>query len=520
MPPGSNLQDLDLPIDPNGVVYAAVQRTPVGGATLSLLNANGGAALPAQCFDDPVQQGQVTLAQGWYKFDLNFSDPACPSGGSYLLAVTPPASGFAAGISQTIPPTSDASTPPLSVPACPGSANDAIPSTTGYCEAQASELAPPPSIPPGPGTRYHLHLLLDASQVPGSSQIFDNHIPLDPVLEGAVSITKTTPVVNVNRGQLVPYTITFGNQLGGQLSNLSLVDRVPPGFHYVKGSARIDGVSVEPTTDGRELLWTGLAVGTSARHTVTLLLAVGAGVGEGEFVNRAQVLSGAGGAPLSGEASARVRVVPDPTFSCTDVIGKVFDDANRNGVQDAGEHGLPGVRLVTARGLIATTDAFGRYHITCADTPNEARGSNFILKLDDRSLPSGYRLSTRQVQVQRATAGKALRMNYAASIFRVVSLDLADGVFEPGSTQMRAQWKPRIGLLIDELAKSPATLRLSYIADVEDATLVDRRLDAVKQEISEAWKALDHYPLAIEPEVFWRRGAPVERPAASKADGR
>jgi hypothetical protein len=201
------------------------------------------------------------------------------------------------------------------------------------------------------------------------------------------------------------------------------------------------------------------------------------------------------------------------------VLGKVFDDANRNGVQDPGERGLPGVRLVTARGLIATTDAYGRYHITCADTPNEARGSNFILKLDDRSLPSGYRLSTRQVQVQRATAGKALRLNYAASIHRVVSLDLADGVFEPGSTQMRPQWKPRIQLLIDELAKSPSTLRLSYIADIEDAKLVDRRLDAVKQEIAEAWKALDHYPLAIEPEVFWRRGAPV-RPAASGTDGR
>src|SRR5262249_45290247 len=127
VPPGSNLQDLDLPIHPNGVVYAAVQRTPVGGATLSLLNANGGAALPAQCFDDPVQQGQVTLAQGWYKFDLNFSDPACPSGGSYLLPVTPPPPGFAPGLSPTIPPTPHPPTPPPPRPACPGGANAATP---------------------------------------------------------------------------------------------------------------------------------------------------------------------------------------------------------------------------------------------------------------------------------------------------------------------------------------------------------------------------------------------------------
>jgi hypothetical protein len=245
------------------------------------------------------------------------------------------------------------------------------------------------------------------------------------------------------------------------------------------------------------------------------LLAVGAGVSEGEYVNRAQTVSSLTGLPLSGEAFATVRVVPDPTFACTDVTGKVFDDANRNGVQDPGEKGLPGVRLATVRGLIATTDAHGRYHITCAVAPSDQRGSNFVLKLDDRTLPSGYRMSTRQVQVQRATRGKALRLNYAASIHRVVALDMADAVFEPGSTEMRPQWKPRIELLLDELEKAPATLRLSYVADIEDPRLVDRRLDAVKKEIARAWKKLNGgYPLTIEREVFWRRGAPPEKPTA------
>ena len=87
-----------------------------------------------------------------------------------------------------------------------------------------------------------------------------------------------------------------------------------------------------------------------------------------------------------------MRIVPDPTLDCTDVIGKVFDDVNRNGLQDGDEPGLPGVRLATARGLLATTDRFGRFHITCAVTPREGRGSNFVLKLDDRTLPSGYRV--------------------------------------------------------------------------------------------------------------------------------
>jgi len=146
--------------------------------------------------------------------------------------------------------------------------------------------------------------------------------------------------------------------------------------------------------------------------TIVLLLAVGAGVGEGEFVNRAQVIDGLTGKPLSGEATARVRVIPDQTFDCTDVFGKVFNDVNRNGVQDDGEDGLPGVRVVTATGLEATTDHYGRFHITCAITPNEDRGSNFVLKLDDRTLPSGFRMSTDQVQIKRATRGKALKFDF------------------------------------------------------------------------------------------------------------
>jgi uncharacterized repeat protein (TIGR01451 family) len=519
---GSNLQDLDLPIDPNGVVYGAFQRTPIAGATLTLRSGSGGPPLPSSCFDDPAQQGQVTRSDGYYKFDLNFSDLACPSGGSYLIEIAPPGSGYVAGYSQLIPPVSDASSPPFSVPSCPGGVDDAVPSTAGYCEVQPSEFAPPTSVPArSAGTNYHVHLSLEGSPSPGSSQIFNNHIPLDPVLEGVVGISKTTPSIRVSRGQLVPYEIIVSNELGVDLPDLGIVDRFPTGFRYVKGSARVDGVPVEPTVDGQQLVWTDLGVAGASRRSILLLLAVGAGVSEGEYVNRAQAFSSTLGAALSGEASATVRVVPDPTFACTDVVGKVFDDANRNGIQDAGEPGLPGVRLVTVRGLTATTDPYGRYHITCALTPNEQRGSNFVLKLDDRTLPSGYRMSTRQVQAQRATQGKALRLNYAASIHRVVALDMADAVFEPGSSAMRPQWRPRLELLLDELEKAPAILRLSYVADVEDAGLVERRLDAVKKEIAQAWKALDgSYPLEIEPAVFWRRGGPPGPASAPRADGR
>jgi uncharacterized repeat protein (TIGR01451 family) len=520
--PAANLQGLNLPIDPNGVVYNSIARIPVAGATLTLLNAGSSAPVPASCFDDTVQQGQVTAANGYYKFDLNFGDPGCPSGGDYIIDVAvPPGATYVGGYSQIIPPASGPTTTPFSVPACPSSVNDVIPGTTTFCEVQPSELAPGAGVPANSaGTVYHVHLTLDRSQSPGSSQIFNNHIPLDPELSGATAISKTTPLLNVSRGQLVPYVITVNNTTGTLLTDVTIVDRFPAGFNYVVGSAQIDGVPTEPAIVGQELTWSGLLITGSSARTLKLLLAVGAGVTEGEYVNRAQVVNGTTGSAISGEATATVRLVPDPTFDCTDVIGKVFDDANRNGMQDDGEPGLAGVRVATARGLRATTDAFGRYHITCAITPHETRGSNFVLKLDDRTLPSGFRMTTDLLQVKRATRGKTLRINFGASIHRVVAIDLSDPAFEPGTTEIRVQWRSRLELLIEELRKAPSLLRLSYVADTEDAELVDERLAAIKQRLTEAWDEAEDYPLAIEQEIFWRRGAPPKRSAVRARDGR
>jgi uncharacterized repeat protein (TIGR01451 family) len=521
--PGSNLLNLNLPIEPNGVIYNSMSRAPISGATVTMVQAGSRTALPETCFDDPVQQGQVALAQGYYRFDLNFADPACPTGGDFALEVAAPGAGYVAGYSQIIPPAAADATQPFSVPSCPAGMDDAIPATSQRCEVQPSEFQPGAGIAArSAGTIYHVHLTFDDGQVPGSSQIFNNHIPLDPVLDGALAITKTTPMLNVTRGQLVPYTITVRNVLGMPLQDVRVADRFPAGFHYVPGSAHVDGVKLEPTIVGRELYWNNLSFGTTDQHTVVLLLAVGSGVSEGEFVNRAQAMNAFTGRALSGEATATVRIVPDPTFDCTDVTGKVFDDFNRNGLQDGDEAGLPGVRLVTTNGLVALTDAYGRFHITCAATPHAGRGSNFVMKLDDRTLPSGYRPSTDQVVMQRATRGKTLRFNFGASIHRAVILDLADAVFEPGTTEIRLQWQSRMDLLLAELRKAPSVLRISYLGDVEDEELVQRRLKVVKQQILDAWRAgpmgAPSYALEVEPEVFWRRGAPPQ--AAPAGAGR
>lgn len=477
-------------IPANGVVYDAATRKPLAGATLTMRLAATGADLPVGCFVDPSQQNQVTPADGTYKFDLNFSQPECSAGGDYLIAVSAVPSKYVAEPSLLIKP---AISTAYSVPICSA---DAIPNTV-QCEAHVSA-----TVPTGQVTTYYLNLTLDST----GNQIFNNHIPVDPYVEEKIHIIKTTPLVNVTRGQLVPYTITVKNTLRSTLPALGIVDRVPPGFKYVEGSARVDEMPREPVIAGGQLQWNDVEVGYNQTHTIKLMLLVGSGVTEGKYINQAQVINIDTNNPFSEVAMATVRVIPDPDFDCTDIIGKVFDDANANFQQDSGENGLAGVRLVTARGLMATTDEHGRFHITCAAIPNEDRGSNFVLKLDDRTLPSGYRVTGKNPQVQRATRGKMLRFNFGAAIHHVVSMDISDGVFEPGSTKLRPQWQPRIELLLKELRKAPSVLRLSYLAEIEKKGLVEARIKALKKEINGKWDG--GYPLTIETEVFWRRGAP------------
>ena len=504
---GSVTTDMNLPIDPNGVVYDSVTRNPITGATISLLS--GGTAVSSSCFDDVNQQNQITTANGYYKFDLNFSLVGCTEvAGNYVIRIVSP-SGYSTTASTVIPPQTDSTTAAFDVPGCPGGVNDAVPATANICEIQNSELAPT-----GAATNYHLHVTLSNAVIPDDSQIFNNHLPIDPILTNAVVITKTSAFVNVTRGKLVPYTITVKNTYSLPFNNANIVDNFPPGFKYVEKSARYnDGtteVQLEPVRNGTTLTWSNIDLPVGVTKTFRLLLIVGAAVNEGKYTNKAYVHDTLTNSRASEIANATVRVIADPDFDCSDVIGKVFDDKNLNGYQDEIEKGLAGVSLVTARGLVVTSDKHGRFHVTCAAVPNESRGSNFILKLDERSLPTGYRMTTENPRVQRMTRGKMLKFNFGTTLHRVVSMDLADGVFVPGKDEIHKQWLPRLDLLIEKLQEKPSILRLSYLADVDDDDLVDDRLQKVKDEIIEKWMLTNKYKLTIETEVFWRRGGPPD----------
>ena len=105
----------------------------------------------------------------------------------------------------------------------------------------------------------------------------------------------------------------------------------------------------------------------------------------------------------------------DPVFEKTTVLGKVFFDADRDGQQDEDERGIPGVRLATVGGLIIETDAHGRYHLADVDVSRAERGNNFIIKLDEASLPADYRVFSENPRVVRLTQATMSKVNFAVT---------------------------------------------------------------------------------------------------------
>ena len=218
LPPQTTVLDQNFPIDPSGVFYDSVERTPIAGVTATLIN-SGGTLLPDICLLSG-QQGQVTGKEGRYRFDVvPDADPACPSGETYTLVIQAPPE-FNPGFSALLPPLAQALDP------------------TGL--GDPVRVGDSPFAPQlGDSTDYHVAFTLSS----GDPDVVFNHIPLDPLGVGGFSVRLTK---NVNQptttiGGLVSYTVSLENLSPVTLPGISIVDTLPPGFSLVEESVALDG---------------------------------------------------------------------------------------------------------------------------------------------------------------------------------------------------------------------------------------------------------------------------------------
>ena len=209
----------------------------------------------------------------------------------------------------------------------------------------------------------------------GNQPMFTSH-PL--------TVSKTVDRDVASGGDRLLYTVQVGSQ-GAQFGATRVVDTLPAGVVYAPGTARVDGVPVEPQRDGRVLTWTFPSL--VAQRTVTYACVVMPFTADGStLINVVDVdTSSNGGLRVHGSATADTRVVAGALGNRIVVTGRVFVDAARTGRFRDGDKGVPGVRVFLEDGESVTTDRYGRFTF-----PSVHPGQH-VLRVDTTTLPSGVR---------------------------------------------------------------------------------------------------------------------------------
>jgi uncharacterized repeat protein (TIGR01451 family) len=372
--PDDNVTEQNLPLDPSGVVYNSITRDPVKGATVKLVYEGTGVFNPAvQTLDgtDTV----ITGVNGFYQFWFINNSPS----GVYRLEVTQP-TGY-------LPPE-----------AVQGGVIGALPvlrAEAGDTRVQPQVTAPAVGVNGGAafvglngpvGTQYFFRIDLN---LPSGLQVFNNHIPLDPILvPGALLVSKTGDKTVAELGDSVQYTIRIRNTTVGPITKIKLSDLLPAGFRYILGTARLGGVAVANPAGGvgRELTFDIGTIAAQATAELTYFVRLGVGSQQGDGINRAQVVTPV----LSNVALYKVTVQGGVFSNDGCIIGKVYVDCDGNSVQNSTggsrELGIPGVRLVMLDGTFILTDVEGKYSI-CGVKPQ-----THVIKVDRTTLPRGSRL--------------------------------------------------------------------------------------------------------------------------------
>lgn len=239
----------------------------------------------------------------------------------------------------------------------------------------------------------------------------------------ALEITKSADKQQAEIGDIVSYRLEVRNATAVSMSNVTVRDELPESFHYATGTARIESGgggarAIEPETSGRILVFNIGALGPGERLSILYRVRVGANARDGETVNTAL----AAGRFPSGETittpTARASVmVGRGVFSMRQVvIGRVFVDADLDGLFDRGELPVAGARVYLNNGQSVITDSEGLYNI-----PSVGDGA-LVLSLDPVTVPAGHALADDRRRTGRSWTrllrtplggGALLRQNFA-----------------------------------------------------------------------------------------------------------
>jgi len=357
---------LPFAITPSGVVYDSIERTPIEGVKLTLLNTDGD-IIDQSCLREN-QQGQITRQDGLYNFDVvHGAHPSCSGSEVYKITITAVPDAYHANFSSVIRQQGAASCGNAEIGCAVSdtfeSAAEEILCTvdalqnSGACEVQAQPGAPHPDE----DTRYYTELAMEA----GDQAVIFNHLPIDARANDAeILLSKTADRRTTSIGSMVRYTITAENLKTTPAVRVAVVDTPPVGFSVAPGSAVLTRNGADATFNTEDDIREPLVVITGSTLSfdelnfaagetlrISYVMRVNTGVINGSYVNRATATGPNG--ETSNQALAEIEVVSDPALGQATLIGKVFFDRDSDGIQDS----------ATVSGLKLSSRYYGEMHL-------------------------------------------------------------------------------------------------------------------------------------------------------------
>jgi uncharacterized repeat protein (TIGR01451 family) len=223
-----------------------------------------------------------------------------------------------------------------------------------------------------------------------------------------LSITKTDSVDPVAAGSSLTYTLLVTNNGPSTATNVVVTDSLPTGLTFTSGTSTVGSV-----TNASNVV-TGnvgtLAPGASA--TITVIASVSA-TATGTLSNTATVTATQTDTNTANNTATQTTALAVPGS----ISGTVYLDANKNGVRDTGEAGIPGVVVdLSGTNMLGAT-------ITQQQTTDSSGNYSF-----SNLLPGTYQIvQTQPAGVADGEANVGTGATGVAGVNQITSIELTSG---------------------------------------------------------------------------------------------
>ncbi|HEV2333227.1 MAG TPA: OmpA family protein [Gammaproteobacteria bacterium] len=334
-------------VDPFDVVFDSTSGKRLDGAKLTLVDANTGKPVPVlgrdgvSTYPSTVTSGTTVTDSAGEKYDMpagGFLFPVVKPG-NYRVQVEPPQGYHAPSV---------------------------VSAKTLEALSGAPYILPSGSYGGTMGQKAEGVLQLD--------------MPLDPI-STKLLLQKTVSTATASVGDIIQYSLTLQNvSTTLAAEGVQVVDVLPQGLRYVKGSARLASgataaVSISPT--GQQLTITAGSVPAKGTQTVEYAVEITAATPLTTVINTAQAFED--GVAVSNQATAGVEVQSEFLQNVNTLVGRVVVGCDSQGTQ-----GVEKARVVMEDGSYAITDKHGDYHFQAITN------GTHVVQLDLASLPKGY----------------------------------------------------------------------------------------------------------------------------------